>query len=118
MVRHKEELLSGAERELVRDCALSAARGNVHAEQFADACEYFFLFRKLHRAAEMFPEWAVLTGDYYFSRFSHALIPLDNVELTDRFSAYLKKDASGKKADLDLAEYLEFIRQTALETGL
>ncbi len=107
-----------AVREQIREAAQSAVQNPAFANDYADACEAFYLFRKLHSLADQMPAWAVLTGDYFFSRFSHALIPIDNVELIDRFSDYLKEDVKKIEAEPDLDGYLAFVRQTALEISL
>lgn len=120
MVLRLEEALTISEedRNCIRECASSAVQNASLADDYADACEYFYLFRKFHRETEQQPERAVLIGDYYFSRFSHALIPIDNVALTDRFAEYLKQDSVGLSAAFDLTQYLMFIRQTAMETKI
>lgn len=107
-----------AERIRIRETALSAVQSQDFAKDYADACEAFYLFRWFHSNADQHPAWAVLTGDYFFSRFSHALIPIDSVELIDRFSDYLKEDVKKMDPDPDIDRYLAFIRQTALEISL
>lgn len=111
-------VISKRDRREIRETALSSVHHTEHGTFFADACECFYLFRIVHRYTQELPGWAVLTGDYFFSRFSHALIPIDNVELIDRFSDYLKKDAKADTREFDLAAYLAFIRQTAAEMRL
>ena len=105
-------------RARVRETACQAVQTQVFAKDYADACEAFYLFRKLHSFADQMPAWAVLTGDFFFSRFSHALIPIDSVELIDRISDYLKEDVKMINTEPDLEGYLAFIRQTALEISL
>ena len=105
------------ERETVRSSAVSSCTGEF-ANDYADACECFYLFRIIHRMSEKDPAFAALTGDYFFSRFSHALIPVDSVPLIERFSDYLKADAKQSEKAFDLTEYLAFIRHTAKEIAL
>lgn len=64
--------------------------------EYYNAKEHFILFRDYHRLGN--PEqtaYDTLVGDYHFSQFSLCLIPIDSVELTDRFAAVLRKDACG-----------------------
>lgn len=70
---------------------------NTHSKELESANENFSLFRSFHRLDDenYSTAEAVLKGDYYFSRFSLDLIPVDSVEITDRFSAILRAEASG-----------------------
>ena len=125
--------LSSGMRYDVVDAAGIAYDG-VYLTQFAAACQSFFLFRELHRGVcdtenedyakdytedytseTKFADGAdcaddkevnTLLGDYFFSSFSHNLIPIDSVPLIDAFSEYLAKDASGKAMD-----YQDFIEK-------
>lgn len=73
----------------------------------AAACQCFYYFRKLHGMVREYPTWSTLLGDYFFSKFSKNLIPIDSVPLTDAFSAYLKNDI---KSSRDVNDYIAFIR--------
>lgn len=109
------------ERRRVMRCAANACENGVFAADYTAACLCFYLFRKFHGMAEREPKRATLLGDYFFSRFSHHLIPIDNTRLIDLFSGYLKGDAkrAGKGDPVpDTEDYLEFIRNAAKETGL
>ena len=74
---------------------------NIHSIELESANENFGLFRKLHKLED--PAYsvaeAVLRGDYYFSRFSLDLIPVDSIEITDKFAKILREDASGEKSE-------------------
>lgn len=70
-----------------------------HALEFAAACQCFALFRRLHRRAGQFSGAATLLGDYFFSQFSHYLIPLNSAPLNDAFARYLAEDAAGRAID-------------------
>ena len=112
---------SDEERLRVMDCAARACENRTLAVDYTAACLCFYLFRKLHGMTEREPERATLLGDYFFSRFSHHLIPIDNTRLIDLFSGYLKRDVKrvGKEGpSFDMEGYLEFIRNAAKETGL
>jgi len=67
-------------------------------KELESAKENYRLFRNFHRLDD--PEYtvgeAVLKGDYYFSRFSLDLIPVDSVEITDQYARMLREDASGE----------------------
>jgi hypothetical protein len=76
--------------------AAGAIYSGPQATKFAAACQCFYLFRRLHLQAESFPETAALLGDYFFSRFSAHLIPLDNVPLIRAFSECLARDAAAR----------------------
>ena len=68
--------------------------------EYLNAKEHFLLFRDFHKLGN--PGQAAndtLVGDYHFSQFSLCLIPIDSVELTDRFAAILRKDACGYDCD-------------------
>ena len=67
----------------------------------------FWLFRYLHRFEHT---TAALAGDYCFGRFSHHLATLDNVELTDAFSAFLREDTLEAR---DIGAYLNFVRESS-----
>ena len=73
------------------------APDNLHTKELESANQNFDLFRSFHRLDD--PAYAigeaVLKGDYYFSRFSLDLIPVDSVKITDRFARILREDASG-----------------------
>lgn len=72
-----------------------------HAAEFSAACQCFALFRTLHGQVRKFPTEATLLGDYFFSRFSRCLIPLDSVALTDAFADYLKADIAGRAEEYE-----------------
>ncbi|MEI3338943.1 MAG: hypothetical protein V8R80_02480 [Eubacterium sp.] len=115
--------LTEEERYLVAGCAADACKKREFAEDYAAACQSFFLFRKLHEWTEEFPETATLLGDYFFSRFSHYLIPIDSTRLIDLFSEYLKADTKEMfekdgKAAFCMERYLDFVRKTAGEIAL
>ena len=82
--------LNEQEKHRVPRIALETYAGTFRQE-FAAACQCFFLFRSLHGQIREFPVCAVLLGDYFFGMFSRQLIPLDNVPLIDAFSEYLEK---------------------------
>lgn len=73
------------------------APNDLHTEELRSANANYELFRTFHRLDD--PAYAVgeavLKGDYYFSRFSLDLIPVDSIEITDRFAKLLREDASG-----------------------
>ena len=98
--------LPTAERYIAADTLASCYNGP-HAADLAAACQCFYCFRHLHSMAAEYPAWATLLGDYFFSRFSECLLPLDSVPLTDAFSAYLKSDAQSPGVDI---AYLSFMR--------
>jgi hypothetical protein len=91
-------------RQAVLDVARASFCGE-HAEDFASACLAFFLFQDLHGRACEAPATTTLLGDYFFSRFSKHLIPIDSVPLIDAFSEYLAQCTSGTNED-----YLAFIK--------
>ncbi|MBR3244339.1 MAG: polyprenyl synthetase family protein [Parasporobacterium sp.] len=78
-----------------------SAPENTHSIELESANENFGLFRKLHTLKD--PSYsvaeAVLRGDYYFSRFSLDLIPVDSIEITDQFAKILREDASGEESE-------------------
>ncbi|MBR6349368.1 MAG: hypothetical protein IKR67_02360 [Lachnospiraceae bacterium] len=84
-----------------------------HTIDLASACQCFFWFRFLHEQTD---DKALLLGDYFFSRFSHWLIPIDSTPLIDAFSAYLKDDAQGtfNGRVFDAAELENFFRQVGI----
>ena len=86
---------------------LAAVYDGPNAGELAAACQCFYFFRKLHGMVHDNPAWSTLMGDYFFSQFSKKLISLDNVPLTDAFSAYLKADI---RAPGGVTEYISFIR--------
>lgn len=104
----------------VAETAAAACRQEAFRADYAAACQCFYLFRRLHRLVEDSPQTATLLGDYFFSRFSVHLIPIDSPRLIDRFSEYLKtdtrKEAAGAEA-FDLTQYLAFITEAAKEIG-
>ena len=113
--------LNEMEKHVYLKQAVSACRSNRHTKDFAAACQCFFLYRKLHHMVETQPETATLLGDYYFSRFSQFLIPIDSTSLIDLFSEYLKKDAKAAAEgvkEFDMDAYLAFITKAAEEVGL
>ena len=73
------------------------ATDNLHIRELESANVNFEMFRRLHRLddPQLSTGLATLKGDYYFSRFSLDLIPVDSVEITDRFARILREDASG-----------------------
>jgi hypothetical protein len=92
------------QRQAVLDVARDSFSGE-YAENFASACLAFYLFQDLHGRVYEAPAATTLLGDYFFSRFSKHLIPIDSVPLIDAFSEYLAQCASGDKED-----YLAFIK--------
>jgi hypothetical protein len=86
--------LGPKERRAAADAA-GALYCGPHPAAFAAACQCYYLFRALHRRAGAFPEAATLLGDYFFSRFSAYLIPLDSAALIRAFSDCLARDAGG-----------------------
>lgn len=107
-------------QEVLR-CAVCACKKERFTKEYAAACQCFFLYRKLHIMAESCPGTATLLGDYFFSRFSSFLIPVDSTRLIDLFSEYLKQDAKesawGVK-EFDTDRYLQFVENAAEEIGL
>ena len=67
-----------------------------HTKELKSAESYFRQFRKYHRLDDpsVSTEEAILRGDYCFSRFSLDLIPVDSVQITDRYAQILREDAS------------------------
>lgn len=110
--------ISSEDRYQIRLEAAQACERPEHSAAYADACECFFLFRLMHSFTDEKPDWAVLTGDYFFSGFSLALIRLDCSALFRLFSGFLEEDASQPQKDIDLQQYLVFIRQAAKEVQL
>lgn len=111
-------VLTDEERHQAAECAAAAWDSTDFTLEYAAACQCFYLFRRLHTMVEEHPEQVTLLGDYFFSRFSHFLIPIDSTRLIDLFSEYLKGDAlrqSEGKKDFDPDGYLRFIRETAKE---
>ena len=104
------------ERRQVRRFAVACAGS--YQKEYADACECFFLFRVIHRMTDVDAGWSALTGDWFFSRFSKALIPIDSVLLIDRFSEYLTEDLMRSEQVFDMEGYMRFIRKTAEEIRL
>ncbi|MBQ9030262.1 MAG: polyprenyl synthetase family protein [Parasporobacterium sp.] len=72
------------------------ASDHLHTKELDSANANFALFRKYHKLEDpdVSDGEATLRGDYYFSRFSLDLIPVDSVEITDRFARILREDAS------------------------
>lgn len=89
------------------------AAGQALAEVFAGekflplaaACQSFYWFRRLHAGPEGTTPAGILLGDYFFSRFSQCMIPLDSPRLVDAFAAFLTRDAQTGRED-----YLAFVR--------
>lgn len=118
------------EKRLVIETAVKSCEGGKFQKEYAAACLSFYLFRKLHEMSESAPETGTLLGDYFFSRFSHYLIPIDNTRLIDLFSEYLKTDAketfekagetekTAGRCGLFCLDYIDFIQRTAKEAGL
>ena len=107
------EPLSEEELHFVPDSVYDCCRGR-HRENLAAACQSFYLFRLLHFMTEAEPEQTTLLGDYFFSRFSGYLIPIDSTRLTDRFSEYLKQDAqegAGGRRAFSREAYARFVRE-------
>jgi hypothetical protein len=106
------------DRGQVVACAVEYYGEKEYVLEFAAACQCFYLFRCLHTMVEEYPEQVTLLGDYFFSHFSHFLIPIDSVHLIELFSDYLKEDAKrqseGEKV-FDVCRYLEFVKETAKE---
>lgn len=75
--------------------------------EFSQAAQCFWLFRILHRYETAV---AVLLGDYCFGRFSEHLSALDNVALTNSYSAFLKKDT---RTPGGIEEYIDFLREAS-----
>ncbi len=78
-----------------------SAPENKHQIELSSANENFALFRRLHKLEDndYTVAEATLRGDYYFSRFSLDLIPVDSIEITDRFAKILREDASGEESE-------------------
>ena len=113
--------LNEMEKHIVLQQAVTSCRTDCHTKEYAAACQCFFLYRKLHYMVEEQPEAATLLGDYYFSKFSQFLIPIDSTRLIDLFSEYLKKDAKEAAAgskEFDLNRYLAFVKRAAEEIRL
>lgn len=70
----------------------------------AAQCLYWFFF--LHSKEEISNEETLL-GDYFFSRFSLHLIPIDSILLIDEFSGYIKRTAASEK--FEEKQYLKFL---------
>lgn len=86
-------------------------------EDFAIACQCFYLFRKLHKAQGDKLDVETLLGDYFFSRFSHHIIPIDSTELIQEFSKYLSEDILKEvKGNQETGndDYLKFIYRVSL----
>jgi hypothetical protein len=95
-----------SERYIASDLAAQVYQGK-NADEFAAACQCFYLFRRLHGLVSDYPDWATLLGDYFFSQFSKYLIPLDSVPLIDSFSRFLTHDT---QSAAEHNEYFDFIR--------
>lgn len=78
-----------------------SAPDNIHQMELESANENFELFRRFHKLDDdtYTVAEATLKGDYYFSRFSLDLIPVDSIEITDRFAKILREDASGEVSE-------------------
>ena len=78
-----------------------SAPDNLHQMELESANENFELFRRFHRLDDdtYSVAEATLKGEYYFSRFSLDLIPVDSIEITDRFAKILREDASGAESE-------------------
>lgn len=78
-----------------------SAPNDPHSKELESANENFALFRSFHRLDDdnYSTAEAVLKGDYYFSRFSLDLIPVDSIEITDAFAKILREDASGQASE-------------------
>ena len=74
---------------------------NKHQIELESANENYELFRRFHRLDDSTYSVAeaTLKGDYNFSRFSLDLIPVDSIEITDRFAKILREDASGETSE-------------------
>ena len=74
---------------------------NIHQIELESANENFELFRRFHKLdnSTYTVAEATLKGDYYFSLFSLDLIPVDSIEITDRFAKILREDASGYESE-------------------
>ncbi len=108
--------LTEEEKIRVIETAADSCRIDRLKKDYGAACQSFFLFRRLHEMTEAEPERATLLGDYFFSRFSHHLIPIDSTRLIDLFSEYLKEDTKRwfeKGEKLVLSEYLDFVKRAA-----
>ena len=79
-----------------------------HIIDLAAACQCFFYFRYLHSDMESESDIRTLLGDYFFSRFSLSLIPIDSTELIDEFAAFLNEDTQSEPYRLDLAKLAAF----------
>jgi hypothetical protein len=75
--------------------AAHASYDGANSDDFASACLAFFLFQDMHSRTDEAPAATTLLGDYFFSRFSKHLIPIDSVPLIDAFSEYLARCTSG-----------------------
>lgn len=105
--------ISIQEKNYIPDMIADIYKGR-HASDLACACQCFYLFRKLHEEVEARPGEATLLGDYFFSRFSNHLIPIDSVSLTNGFSDYLKQEVlmevKGRNG-FDMVEYEAFLHK-------
>lgn len=79
---------------------IQTATDIINTKELEQANEHFRMFRSFHHLDDpsISIGEAVLRGDYYFSRFSLDLIPIDSVEITDRFAQILREDASGAES--------------------
>lgn len=87
----------------------------------AAAGQCVYCFSVLHNRIEENETAATLLGDYFFSRFSHYLIPLDSRELIEAFSSYLQmdtKDCVDGKRIFDKERYAAFLRRVSTEVKL
>lgn len=101
------------EKNCIPEIIMEIYKGR-HVSDLACACQCFYLFRKLHGDLDYDPAKATLLGDYFFSKFSFHLIPLDSVSLTNRFSDYLKQEILKEvkvRNGFDMESYVEFLYQ-------
>ncbi|WP_178138524.1 hypothetical protein [Parasporobacterium paucivorans] len=84
----------------------------------AAAGQCFYCFCSLHNRIEENETAATLLGDYFFSRFSHFLIPLDSRQLIEEFSLYLQeesKDGVDGNRIFDTEKYRIFLNHISSE---
>ena len=107
--------LNKFEKEEIPKTAFRCYSGEF-ARDFASACQSFYLFRKLHEDIDTNTDIKTLLGDFFFSRFSNHLIPIDNTKLINAFAEYLKRDSQreveGKKK-FSINEYKLFIEEAS-----
>jgi hypothetical protein len=110
------EALSERDKHQITDEVASVVKGK-HLINFAAVCQCFYIFQRLHHMVEEEKENATLLGDYFFSRFSHHLIPIDSTKLIDRFSEFLSvqilEGVSGNNI-LDKEHYKNFIKNISV----